>query len=217
MADWFEGGDGIYRVVLQATHDVSGDTQVNTLHYRSHNVGLGPGDNDPQSLADAIEDALFLKFAAFYSDDWTVQTPVVVQEKDPQNPFEPRGEWTSGAVSFGDGGGAEDLPRAMCAIATLKSNAIGRRSTGRLFLGGSRNEGEQASGMWQASVLFIWQTFLDAIPRQPDVSPVGSESTMNWCVYSRTARAQNAGNYAFDIQNVILKPQVHWLRSRAQN
>lgn len=211
---WFAGGDGIYRVSLVARHDISGDTQVNTLHYRLHDV-TGAVANDPQSLADAIEDALFLPFAALYSDDWTIQTPVVIQEKDPLDPTAPRSEWTSGAVSFGDLVGTEDLPRACCAVATLKTDAIGRRSTGRLFLGGSTGEGEQANGVWQSSALTRWQTFLDAIPRTPDIAEGPSTSEAHWCVYSRTNRAAAVANYAFDITSVILRTPVHWLRSRA--
>ena len=217
MADWFEGGDGIYRVVMSATHDVSGDTQVNVFHYRFHHEGVGDDTNDPQSLADAFADDVFLPFAALYTDDWTIEKPVVTQERDPLAPDAPRSEWTAGAVSFGDGGGSEDLPRALCAIATLKTDAIGRRSTGRKFLGGSRNEGEQASGMWQASAMLLWQNYMDAIPRQPDISEPLSDDFAHWVVYSRTNRASNVETYAFDISSVVVHPQVHWLRSRRQN
>lgn len=217
MAEWFEDDDGIYRVVMSAVHEASGDTQVNVFHYRFHHEGIGPDSNDPQSLADAIADDLFLPFAALYTDDWVIQKPVVVMERDPLAPDAPRSEWTAGAVSFGDGGGSEDLPRALCAIATLRTDAIGRRSTGRKFLGGSRNEGEQANGLWQASALTMFQAYMDAVPRQPDISAPLSEDTATWCVYSRTARASNADNYAFDITDVQVRPQVHWLRSRRQN
>lgn len=212
---WFGGGDGIYRAVFKATHDVSGDTQVNTLHYRFHNAGLGNPDNDPQSLADALEAALFLDFAALYIDDWTISPVVVIQEKDPLNPTEPRGEWTSGTASFGDMVASADLPRACTSVTTLRSNAIGRRSTGRLFLGGSTSESEQSEGQWQASALTRWQAFLDDIPREPDVATGASESECHWVVYSPTNRAQSVTQYAFDIQSVQLRTAVHWLRSRA--
>lgn len=215
MPDWFDGGNGIYRAVLQATHDVSGDTQVNTLHYQSRDATLDADDNDPQSLADALEAALFLDFAALYSDDWTIHPIVVVQERDPLAPDAPRSAYSAGSASFGDLVGTEDLPRACCAVATLRSDAIGRRSTGRLFLGGSTGEGEQANGVWQSSALTRWQALLDDIPREPDVAPAGSDARMSWCVYSRTARAAAAPNYAFDIVSTQLRSPVHWLRSRA--
>lgn len=211
---WFGDGDGIYRCVLQAVHDVSGDTQVNTLHYRFHDV-VGAAANDAQTLADTLRDAVFLPFAALYSDDWTINPVVVIQERDPLDPTAPRSEWTSGAASFGDLVGTEDMPRACCAIATLRTNRIGRRSTGRLFLGGSTGEGEQANGVWQGSALTRWQALLDAIPRSPDLASGPSTSEAHWVVYSRTNRAAAVANYAADITAPQLRTAVHWLRSRA--
>ena len=59
------------------------------------------------------------------------------------------------------------------------------------FLGGSLAEADQNNGTWQSGILGIWQAFLDAIPREPDIAPALSTSTADWCVYSRTQRAAN--------------------------
>jgi hypothetical protein len=109
------------------------------------------------------------------------------------------------------------MPRACVAIATLKTNAIGRRHTGRMFLGGTTHESDQNGGLWVGTgIVSAWATLLGAIPRQPDISGAGSASTANWCVYSRTSRAAHLDPYASHVNAVIQRSAVKWLRSREE-
>lgn len=73
---------------------------------------------------------------------------------------------------------------------------------------------DQVAGVWQSSLLSIWQNFLDAIPRQPDIQPGVSTSVANWCVYSRTNRAADVDPYASHVTGTVLRTAVRWLRSR---
>jgi hypothetical protein len=208
----FENGK-LVRVTLEAV--AGAEHQVNTFHYDLIDATLQPA-NDPQSLADTFRDDVVPAFAQLYLAAWTIQPVVVVQEKDPLNPTAPRSEWTSGAPVAGTNTGTGDvLPHASCGIVSLLSANIGRRHRGRLFLGGSRHESEQNDGVWGAGTISGFQDFVDAVPVQPDIAELGSDSTANWCVYSRTQRAANLDPYASHITGNIVRSEVHFLRSRA--
>jgi hypothetical protein len=100
-------------------------------------------------------------------------------------------------------------------VATLKTNHIGRRHTGRIFIGGSLHEPDQAAGQWQATPLDLFQAYLNAVPSQPDIFPGAPvDAFCNWCVYSRTQRAADLPDYASHITGNVLHTKVHWLRSR---
>lgn len=210
----FENGK-LVRCSLSAQHS-NGATQVNTLHYDLIDVGVTLGDeNDPQSLADTLWDDLHVPYAALFDSGWSIQPIVVVQEKDPQNPALPRSEWVSGTPTPGTYTTPGDtLPDACTSVAKLSTANIGRRHTGRMFLGGSLREADQNGGVFNSTALARFQAVLDAIPRQPDIAPPLSTAEAHWCVYSRTQRAVDADPYASWITSVTLRSQVRWLRSR---
>jgi hypothetical protein len=201
-------------VVLRAT---LGDRQeVNTFHYDLHDVTAEPA-NDPQTLADTFRDDVRSVWRQLYRPRWTLDPVLVVEEKDPQNPTDPRSAWTSGDPIPGTSSGTSVLlPSATCIVTSLLTDNIGRRFRGRNFWGGDATEGEQNDGAWQSSILdFINGTLLPAIPRQPDIQSGDSTSTANWCVYSRTQRAANLDPYASHITGVNTRTAVHWRRARA--
>lgn len=202
----------VVRVTLKATQ--GSKLQVNTFHYDLEDNTLEPA-NDPQSLADAFRDDVVSHFKALYKNTWTIAPVVVMEEKDPQNPTAARNEWTSGSSGPGTLSTTGDaLPHAMCAVASLTTDHIGRRFRGRLFLGGDATENWIDAGVWNTGTLALWQAFLDAIPRQPDIVSGESSSTAKWSVYSRTQRAQDLDPYLNAISGVGLSSRVHWLRSR---
>lgn len=209
----FENGK-LVRVVLQAVGPNQAQ-QVNVLHYDLQDSSLAEPANDPQQLADTFRDAVVPPFRALYRPEWTIQPVIVEQEKDPQNPTAARQAWTSGTAVTGTRATTGDfMPQAVCGVATLKTDTIGRRHTGRIFLGGSIVEGDQAAGTWDNALLTLWRAFLDAIPKQPDIATGTSDASANWCVYSRTNRAADIDPYASHIASYILRTNVHWLRSR---
>jgi hypothetical protein len=211
----FENGN-LLRVVLQAQAGTL--EQINVLHYDLQNATAG-NNNDPQQLADDFRDDVMDNYAALYSPSWTISPVVLEDELDPQNPTAPRNAWTSGDPLTGThtSTATEQLPIPCCAIATLKTGNIGRRHTGRLFLGGTTLEGDQNAGDWTSTGIKVaWQTFLDSIPHEPDIAAGVSDATAKWCVYSRTQRAANLDPYASAVTAVILRGDVHWLRSRAR-
>jgi hypothetical protein len=210
----FENGH-LLRVVLQA--DGPGElSTVNVLHYDLEDEALGTA-NDPQSLADAFRDDVMDLFAALYVSTWTILPVVVEDEKDPQNPTDPRSAWTSGTPMPGTRTAAGDpLPPGLCGINTWLTAHIGRRFRGRMFMGGSIGENDQNGGTVGSSILDPWQAFIDAIPKQPDLASGASESTARLSVYSRTQRAGNLDPYASPVTGNILRTKLHYLRSRAQ-
>lgn len=211
----FENGK-LLRVVLRAQRNADGEQQVNTLHYNLDDSLLN-ADNDPQALADAFRDAVMPKQAACYDNTWTIQPVEVVQELDPQHVTAARSAWTSGSPTVGvRSTAAERLPVASCGVVSLRTEHIGRRARGRMFLGGTLTELDQNAGVWQSSILAIWQQLLDAIPHQPDLATGTSDSVADWVVYSRTNRAADVDPYASKVTTPVLRTAVRWLRSRQQ-
>lgn len=210
----FENGR-LVRVTLRAA-DNSGHEQVNTFHYDLNNHG-DPQTNDPQSLADIFRDDVRPQWATFFRSYWTLDPVYIVDEKDPQNPLAPRSSWQSGAPIAGTSSDSSELlPPGCCGLAKVASDKIGRRFNGRLFIAGSFGEGAQSGGVWSGAYQAGFNTWLDAIPRQPDIAGPGSTATANWCVYSRTQRAANLDPYAEHVSAATLRTKVHFLRRRAQ-
>ena len=211
----FENGK-LVRVVLRAVENLTGDQQVNTLHYDlQDSVVPGNAANDPQSLADFFRDNVLAAYKGIYSAAWTVQPVLVAQELDPQAPFAPRSEWVSGAAAAGTRGTPTDLlPKAACSVASLTTSHIGKRYRGRMFLGGALGEVDQSGGVWQSSIITLWNALLAAIPRQPDIATGTSASTADWVVYSRTNRAADLDPYASPVVSTTVRSQFRWLRSR---
>lgn len=207
----FENGK-LLRVALRAV-DNERREYVNTLHYDLEDVTLG--DNDPQDLADRFRDDVVPLFASLFSPLVLVQPVVVTQEKDPLQPNATRGQWTSGAVVTGSKSlGTDALPHAVCMVATLRTAHIGRRYRGRMFIPGTWSESDQNAGNFENPAIALAQAYVDAIPRQPDIAPVGVTATAKWSVYSRTNRGANIDPYANAVTSVVLRREVHWLRSR---
>lgn len=210
----FENGK-LVRVVLRAVHS-SLDTQVNTLHYDLIDSPLGV-DNDPQTLADVFRDNVIVHFKALYDSGWTIQPVEVVMEKDPQNPNAARDAWQSGTPQTGTKViSVDQLPRAMCQVAQLRTDLVGRRHRGRMFIGGTYSEADQAGGNWQSLATGLANNLLNAIPREPDLATGTSDAVAHWVVYSRTQRAQNQDPYAARITSTPVLTICRWLRRRQQ-
>jgi hypothetical protein len=206
----FENGR-LVRVVMKATKGT--DSQVNVFHYDVQNT---IGDGSMQDLADRFRDDVVPKFKILYDSSWTIQPVVVEDEKDPQNPTDPRQAWVSGASVPGTSVAAGDLlPRATCVVVTLRTAHIGRRFTGRAFISGITNEAKQNNGTWDSSWLAIVADYINAIPRNPDVfAAPDNDGNAYWSVYSRTQRTQDLDPYASAIESIQVHDTVHWLRSR---
>lgn len=200
--------------MLSATGGPAGEI-VTVLHYDLTDDVELTGHNDPQQLADTFRDDVVPKYAALFNGSWTVQPVIVEDERDPQAPTAPRASWVAGVGVPGSRVIPSDgMPPGICGVATLKTDHLGRRFTGRIFLPGTITEEDQSSGTIGSAITTLWQTFLTAIPRQPDIAGVGSTSTANWCVYSRTQRAADLDPYASHVQATIIRPRLHYLRSR---
>lgn len=210
----FENGN-LVRVVLHAANGAGRDV-VNVLHYDLQ--GGSPVDtaNDPQSLADAFRDDVMVHYRALFHASWTISPVIVEDEKDPQNPTSARRAWVSGANAVGTKFDTSDwLPPGICGVAALRTAHIGRRFTGRIFLGGSLTESEQNDGVFGTSLQGLWDSFLGSIPKQPDLAAGVSGATANWVIYSRTQRAQDKDPYASPVTAYLIRPKAHYLRSRA--
>lgn len=208
----FENGH-LLRVTLRAV--AGAHEMVNTFHYDLINVGVG-NDNNPQSLADAFRDDVRPHWQALLTSDWALDPVQVVDEIDPQHPTNPRGHWQSGAVVNGTRVlGGDQLPYFCTPLVALKTGVLGRRFNGRMWLMASSPESAQAQGLWSGAELTSLQGVVDNVPFQPDISPPLSESTANWCIYSRTQRAVNADPYASHLTSAVVSNKVHSLRKRA--
>jgi len=209
----FENGH-LLRVVLRAT--AGSEEQVNTFHYDLIDDVAEPA-NDPQALADRFRDDVRPHWIASMSSAWTFDPVHIVDEFDPIIPFATRSSWDSGAPAAGTKTlGSDLLPRNMVPVASLRTAHIGRRFRGRLWMMGSYTEGEQVDGAWTSGSLTSLQTVLDFVPFQPDIAGGISTSVANWCVYSRTMRAEAGHPYANKITSATVTPLLHSLRSRAR-
>jgi hypothetical protein len=209
----FENGR-LLRVTLEAQK--AAEVQVNVLHYDIQDASFPSHDNDIQTLADTFRDDVISHQKALYDSSWTILPVVITEERDPQDPTAPRESWTSGTAGAGTNTtGGDRLPHGCCAVATAKSAHIGRRATGRVFIGGSWTEENQGSGNWLSGTLTLMAAYVNAFPKQPDLAEGASLASANLCVYSRTARALDQDPYAFFITSWIVRTPVHYLRRRA--
>jgi hypothetical protein len=85
-----------------------------------------------------------------------------------------------------------------------------------MFIGGSWDESDVSgnafvtgTGHWDSVIAYV-----ASIPRQPDLALGTSDAVCNWCVYSRTQRADNGPDYAPRITATSLKTSIHFLRRR---
>lgn len=209
----FENGQ-LVRVSLKATAPAD-FLMVNTFHYDLVGSGASTRANDPQALADFFRDNVMSHFRALFSPSFTIDPVLVQDEKDPQNPNAGRQEWTSGAAAPGTRGlSGQGVPFALCGIATLKTEHIGRRHTGRTFLPASMDESDVVFNNFTGPILDQWQAYMDAIPRSPDLITGPDPGHANWCVYSRTQRGADLDPYASKVIGVNIHTRIHWLRSR---
>lgn len=207
----FENGK-LVRVVIRAT--AAGDEVVNVWHYDLVDVAANPA-NDPQALADAFRDDVVPHFKALFVSAWQIEPIEVTQEKDPQQPNAPRQQWVSGTPTAGTKVlGTQGVANAIAMVASLKTDHIGRRATGRKFVPGSYSEADVNGNNFETSAMDGVNFYLNAVPRQPDIQGGPSSSTANLVVYSRTNRAADIDPYASHVQSIILHQQIHWLRSR---
>jgi len=207
----FENGN-VYRVVFRASR--AGRDEVNIFHYDGDNHG-DPQVNSGQSLANAVANEALSWFAGLYNANWAIAPVVVTDELDPQNPHKARSQWQAGSISEGIKPTAPNrLASAACVVATLKTAHIGRRYTGRAFVGGDAGEANVAANLWDPAWIDAVHTFIDAMPRVPDVAGPASLATCTWSVYSKTQRAQHLDPYLSPVQTILMRNEVHWLRRR---
>src|SRR5688572_798249 len=125
----FENG-WLARVVFRAS--TGAQEMVNVFHYNTEiewpDLPLGL-----QALADRLRDDALPDFKALFSAGWTCDPVVVVQERDPLNPNEPRTAVQSGASGPGTrpAPGGDAIPEALCRVYKLNTALIGRSFRGR--------------------------------------------------------------------------------------
>jgi len=208
----FENGD-VFEVRVM-TQDTAGHTMVNALHYDAIDAITGE-TNSGQALADFFRDHVTSHLTIFLNANWSVMPYVVTQVLDPQDKLAARTQWVSGVATPGVRGSASDpLPLQNCSFATLRTGHIGKRFRGRCFLPWPLLESDQQGGIIEADHKTAAQAYMDAIPRQPDVSGPLSPATCTWSVYSRTQRAQNRNPYLSAVTSAAMQNEVHVLRSR---
>lgn len=209
----FENGK-LWRVTLNATNGPN--QMVNVWHYDAKDDGALSDINSGQSLADFFRDNVLSHQRALFAPTWTVNPVVVTDEVDPSKPpGQARSQWVSGTAAPGTRQLSSDaMALALCSVAILKTDSIGRRHTGRKFIFGSFQESDVSGDTWIPQVDTLIQLYLDSVPRQPDVSGGPGAASCDLCVYSRTNRAALQNPYASHVQSIVLSNRVHWLRSR---
>lgn len=204
----------LVRATLSATG--AGQQVVNTLHYNGDEGTLGASPAASiQALADRLRDDLMVKYRAMFPSYWTINPIVCTEERDPQNPSDPREQRSAGPGGAGSITYSGDLvPMAICAVAQARTHSVGRSFRGRLFLPPIWAEqymsGDETTGAWNS----IATNFLNAIPLAPDIVFGPSTVSVKNVVYSRTRRGRDENPYATDVTSYVLSGRLHWLRSR---
>lgn len=209
----FENGR-LARCVFEAQQGAQQEVLV--LHYDMIGSNVpGQGDGSLQSLANRLADDVLPHWKARFTPAWNILPVVVTDEKDPQNPLAARDQVTAGTSGAGTSTNSGDfMPSACCIVVTVKTAKIGRRFTGRMFLGGDNTEGEAQNSLWTAAKVADTVSWLSNVPLQPDIVEGQSDATANLCVYSRTQRAANEDPYAEHVTGFVVRNVVHWLRRR---
>jgi len=208
----FENGN-VYAVVFRAT---KGDRdEVNVFHYDGNNHG-DPQVNSGQSLADVVANDALSWFRGLYDNNWLCHPVLVTEVQDPQNPNAPRQQWIGGVDSAGlTTPSATPLASAAFVCVTVKTAHIGRRYTGRKFVGGAHSEASVNGNHWETAQTSAVGSYVDALPREPDVAGPASLATCTLSVYSKTQRTANQDPYLSPVVAMVVRPEVHWLRRRA--
>lgn len=217
----FDNGD-VFRVTLRAT--TSTQEFVNVLHYNwNAEGGVGDSlDDVGQALADAVRDAVATTYRALWDPARVLDPVVVTQALDPQDPTRVRSSWVAAfTTSTGTKAVAgEASPSAFARVYSLTTGHVGRSFRGRMFVSGYINEADVGviANQWNVAAAGnhakIADDFVLSIPREPDVVLGPSTDSCRWCVYSRTRRAADLGDYASPIVGTLARPNIYWLRSR---
>lgn len=195
-----------------------GVTLVNTFHVVGRPT-LPADDPSASTIRDVLHTALTTKYRAVASTDTTVNTLTVREELDPASTGIPEEAVQTIGLAGTRTVADTNLPPSMTLLATIRTNAAVRSGHGRVFL---LPPVEQAaltgSALWRTTNAY-WinsVTFMAELIQDHTFTVLGVPAgSIDPVVYSRTRRERGDANYYFDVTAYVLRPNPHWLRSRA--
>lgn len=194
----------IWRVAFEGK--ILGGEYVNVWHFKQ------------KTASPDVEDVIDYVVTNFYDlmktqgigPNWTLEIAHARKLEQPATLFEKALSVQGTAAS-----GAE-LPPQSAMVITLRSNLIGRRHRGRLYLGGF-NESTQTAGTWEPGVQSAFQTYVDDLVAALGHS--GSNVDWIWGIWSRRYGGEDPGPYNLtagwtDIYSAVVRETVHAQRRR---
>jgi hypothetical protein len=191
---------------------------VNTLHY-AESKGTGGGDN---ASADEVRDnvAAGLKdlYRAMLPTDATLDEIIVRSEvRDPAQDVPEQSQLTVGQAGTRTIV-TNQLPKSICVLATIRTNAPVRGGIGRVFLPAPVEASWLDAGSWSSGITTNsgspWKQFMDAAIATQSWGTI-NQHDLPLVVYSRTRHRRGDANYWFAASGYVIRSQPHWLRSRA--
>jgi hypothetical protein len=208
-------------LAVQFRYTVTSDPCRNTFHVVADEAIWGDVEFiDLPALAES--------FANEFADPWrdmiesttpgTFDEVVVSQVPDPRVAGDP---YSDGGFTVGQNGtwtvGGDFGPSELCLVASFKTNLVGRRYRGRLYMPPAvraadyRGESVQLTGGEYTK----YGAAVDALDGLVQGNDHPSElEGLDLVVYSRTARLANAENYWARVQTIRRSPKLHWLSRR---
>jgi hypothetical protein len=201
------------------THSpASGQHFVTTFHYASQ-VSIGDDDPAPADVLGEINDHLYTTFADALPSTYVFDEIEVAEELAATDLGTlPRGAVNGGAIgntgnlAAGDG----DLPEALCAIISKRTNVPKRFARGYLALPGSINTTHLDDGLWVSPALTAYEALAALMDDDLEISGAFDTTSLVPCVYSRHQHDADAENFWFGIQSAIAREPARWRRSRIQ-
>jgi hypothetical protein len=204
----------IFRV--SARYQLGTQECVNTFHVAARQGLIS--DATEQDYLDSISAVLLGPYRALIPTSDRFIDFTMVDPEDPANPTALRGQWVkthnvAGTRMISDG----DLPKAVCAVAKLNTDAYGRSFRGRLWLPPAVAKSQVDSQLFTASGEYM--TACNALAAKfvtnwgETVGPI-RDYDLTPAVYSRVKRAQGASNYWAEVTDATVGRHVRWLRSR---
>jgi hypothetical protein len=207
------------------SHRTTGNQQEvrNTFNFRLN--PSSPDSVNEQFLVDILADAgttsLQNAYVALLGTVFTLDEIVARQVHDPLNPGDLKLQHAKVVNLPGTRAVTSDTSSGICAIVTLNTDTVGRRYRGHVFMPPSLRQLDQGDGVFPTGSPYMVAIAALITELNKTLETAGGSHYANrWndvdmVVYSRKARSLDESQFYAQVQSLIRRTPIHWLRSRS--
>lgn len=206
----------VFRCSYQSSK--SGIQIVNTFHVIAQPATEVGTQASADSVRDALHTALTTKYKALLTNQATLLSLMVREETAPGSGAIPEESLQSINAAGTYSPSNSNLPMSVTMLAKISTNAAVRSGHGRIFFPSPQSSGTLGSGVWALGAdgyYLAVKAWLDEYMLNHALLTPFTDFSVKPVVYSRTRRARGDANYYFGVTGYSIRPEPHWLRSRA--